>query len=626
MIRKITRAALLLSFAFCLVLNSFGQLAINQGALTAQQLAENLAGPNVTVFNATFTGDITQQAGDFIWIGPDFEINSGIVLTNGFANNMIGPNNQGAITGSINGWGDGDADLDALSGVTTQDAAVLEFDFTVQTSTINFDYIFGSEEYPEWANTQFNDVFAFFISGPGIVGLENIALVPSTTSGVSINTINATNFWQFYRDNSNGNTNIQYDGYTTTLIAEKTGLIPCQTYHLKLAIADGSDDVYDTGVFLKENSLTQGTVTASTLTPNGDGIALEGCIQASFTFELDAPQLTDYIIPLTVGGTALNGVDYQFLDPEIIVPAGQLSATIIIDAYSDGLTEGQETIDLTFTPVICGPSSTVTLFIDDNSSIEYTTLATDLNCYEDSSGIADLTVTGGFPPYIITLTDSATGLETDYSAAYIDELPAGTYYIEITDAYGCEAEAEVIGANNNAGQTWLPDGNGDSYNATLSMAGFTPGTTIQNAAQFNGICLTMEHSYANDLEIELTSPSGTTITLKNSGATGGTFDSADLGEPVTTGPADDINTTDFTPGTGYEYCWTSIPTYGTMSDFMAGPPDMPNHTYTNNSGDVNTDYYYPAGSYTPEQDFSAFVGDLINGDWELTVTDNWLQD
>ena len=256
----------------------------------------------------------------------------------------------------------------------------------------------------------------------------------------------------------------------------------------------------------------------------------------------------------------------------------------------------------------------------------YTTSATDLNCFEDNSGIADLTITGGFPPYIVTLTDSTTGIETDYNTAYIDDLPAATYYVGIADAYGCKAEAQVIGVNNNAGQTFLPDGDGTSYTATLAMAGFIPGSTIQDATQFNGICVTMEHSYANDLMIELTSPNGTQITLKNSGSTLGTFDTADLGEPVASGPVDYYDPPNVVPGNGYQYCWNTNPTYGTMTDFMAGPPDMPEHTYTSTFGDNNTDYFYPAGSYTSAENFSAFVGDDINGDWTLKVTDVWEED
>ena len=67
---------------------------------------------------------------------------------------------------------------------------MFEFDFEVQGDNIEFNFIFMSEEYNEYVNTGFNDVFAFYISGPGIVGQQNLAVVPGTTTPVSINTIN----------------------------------------------------------------------------------------------------------------------------------------------------------------------------------------------------------------------------------------------------------------------------------------------------------------------------------------------------------------------------------------------------------------------------------------------------
>src|SRR4030095_438410 len=86
----------------------------------------------------------------------------------------------------------GDANLNAL--VTpnlTEDAVILEFDFVPIGDTIRFNYVFSSEEYPSFSCTQYNDVFAFFISGPGITGLKNIALVPGTNIPVAINSINS---------------------------------------------------------------------------------------------------------------------------------------------------------------------------------------------------------------------------------------------------------------------------------------------------------------------------------------------------------------------------------------------------------------------------------------------------
>ena len=159
-------------------------------------------------------------------------MNSGIIMTTGRASYAVGPDNVN--DRSHNQSNVGDADLDQLLnfGFTTEDAVILEFDFIPQDDTLRFNYIFGSEEYPEYVNSGFNDVFGFFISGPGYAGpfsngAENIALIPGTTTPVAINNVNngysatepapgpGTNS-AYYVENGGGAT-VQYDGFTTVL-------------------------------------------------------------------------------------------------------------------------------------------------------------------------------------------------------------------------------------------------------------------------------------------------------------------------------------------------------------------------------------------------------------------------
>ena len=126
-------------------------------------------------------------------------------------------------------------------------ALPIEFDLTVTSDTIRFNYSFGSEEYLEFVGS-FNDVFAFYISGPGIVGTDNMALIPGTATPVSINNVNDVDNPSYYNINGEGwdlpfsadDYYIQYDGFTTVLEA-KHNVIPCETYHLKMAIADDLD-------------------------------------------------------------------------------------------------------------------------------------------------------------------------------------------------------------------------------------------------------------------------------------------------------------------------------------------------------------------------------------------------
>ena len=330
-----TRFFSLIAFLFLCQL-SFAQLAVQKG-FTAQQLGNNLAGSNITIINPTITGD-TSQYGLFSFNGTGLGLGSGVILSTGDIDDAVGPNSD---ENTSTGYGGaGDTDLSALSGFSTEDAVVLEFEFEVQGDELEFNFVFLSEEYNEYVNTGFNDVFAFYISGPGIVGQENLAVVPGTTTPVTINSINNNSFWQFYFDNDFGNStvNIEFDGFTTLMKARKTNLTPCNIYKLSLRIADGSDDRLDSGVLLQENSLVSNSVAVSSSTISTDTTALEGCFPATFTFDLGATAITDLNIPIRLGGTALNGVDYSFIDSIITIPAGQTSSTVIIDALADGAT------------------------------------------------------------------------------------------------------------------------------------------------------------------------------------------------------------------------------------------------------------------------------------------------
>jgi subtilisin-like proprotein convertase family protein len=618
----------MLAFLFVTVV-TYAQLTVQNG-FTAQQLGNNLAGANINIINPTIVGD-TSQYGLFNFTGTGLGLSSGVILSTGDINNAVGPNSS---TSTSTGFGlPGDPDLTALAGFGTGDAVVFEFEFEVQGDELEFNFVFLSEEYNEFVNSGFNDVFAFYISGPGIVGQENLAVVPGTTTPVTINSINNGSFFQFYNDNDAAVTNqvnVEFDGFTTLMKARKTNLTPCNIYKLSLRIADGSDDRLDSGVLLQENSLVSNSIAVNPATVSADTTALEGCIPATFTFNLGATASTDLNIPIRLGGTALNGVDYAFIDSIITIPAGQTASTLIINALADGIVEGRETIELYYSPSSCAPEDTVLLYIDDATSITFDATGTNLNCNGNSSGSIGINITGGAPPYNVTYIDTATGVSNTIPATAlpITGLDATSYLLRISDQYGCTADAIVVGGSFNAGQTFLPDGTGASYTSGISIAGFNTGQTLNSINQINSICATMEHSYASDLTIELVAPSGQSIQLKSVGTTGTGVNTCDLGEPIASGPTDAWSTSNTLPGVGYQYCWTNTPTYSTMfavvSPAPPGPP--PTHTFTTLAGNSYTDYYLPAGSYTPRQSFFGLLGTTLNGNWTLRVTDNFSQD
>jgi PKD repeat protein len=228
-------------------------LTVDTIANLEQTLSTLLFGSCVSVSNLTYTG-ASSAVGYFL--DPSAEIDSsfsyGLLLTTGDVQNAVGPNNS--TSQGTNNSLPGDADLDALvPGYTTYDASIIEFDFTSASDTIiASDIVFASEEYPEFVGTTFNDVFGFYISGPGITGTTNLALIPNTSDPISVNSVNQNLNTPYYIDNSNGTT-YQYDG-RTTVISLKQAITPGQTYHFKIAIADAGDGIYDSGVLIKAGS------------------------------------------------------------------------------------------------------------------------------------------------------------------------------------------------------------------------------------------------------------------------------------------------------------------------------------------------------------------------------------
>jgi hypothetical protein len=226
----------------------------------AGTLANTILGSGITASNFVYTGGATASGTFTDGAASGIGIESGIILTSGAATDAVGPNNSDSTT--VNNSQPGDSDLNSIvSPLSTTNASILEFDFTTAGGDLFFSYVFASEEYNEFVNTSFNDVFAFFLDG------TNIALIPGTSTPVSINTVNGggptfgvnPSNSGFYNNNdpSNGGpfVNLEYDGFTDVFVAQALGLAP-GTHHIKLAIADTSDANLDSAVFIQAGSFS----------------------------------------------------------------------------------------------------------------------------------------------------------------------------------------------------------------------------------------------------------------------------------------------------------------------------------------------------------------------------------
>ncbi|SDU75653.1 choice-of-anchor L domain-containing protein [Jiangella alkaliphila] len=223
---------------------------LDTGGLTADEIVQTLVGDGVTVDNVEYNGSplAAGLAGGFDDV---FGVPGGVALSSGSVggerSSILGPNVADDMT--TEHALPGDADLDPLSTFPTTDAAVLEFDFVPETEQIRFDYIFGSDEYNEYVDSQYNDVFGFFVNG------ENCAVVGEDAQPISINTINAGSNAELFVDNELPGDGgeaahaTELDGFTTVLTCA-ADVTAGETNHIKLAVADASDLALDSTVII----------------------------------------------------------------------------------------------------------------------------------------------------------------------------------------------------------------------------------------------------------------------------------------------------------------------------------------------------------------------------------------
>ena len=237
-IRNMLKLKFIVLFASCLTwFASFGQITVTNVQTPEELVNDVLVGAGVIISNVEFNhsvpfaGAIQAQAGYFDATGTSFPIERGVLLATGNVRLAEGPNDSGSATDGFGVAPDpGDTDLAAIGTTTINEEAILEFDFIPSGDSVVFKYIFASEEYHEYSTSSFNDVFGFFISGPGFAGPyefggENIALIPGVGLPVTMNNLNngPSNTGPCincaYLVDNTGGVDVQYDAHTVIMYA-----------------------------------------------------------------------------------------------------------------------------------------------------------------------------------------------------------------------------------------------------------------------------------------------------------------------------------------------------------------------------------------------------------------------
>ncbi len=456
----------------------------NDTQYTVTELIEDVlidVNPNCPqVFNITsstgidFPSENANGIGYFEANGSSFPFERGFVMTSGNVMNATGPETGTISDGGFSTW-PGDADLEnavpILSPGSTKNASIIEFDFVPLIDHISFDFIFASEEYGEF-QCIFTDAFAFLLTN-SIGETTNIAVVPNTTNPISVlsvrdeiyndgcSSVNPEFFGSYY---GNGGlpsitSPTNFIGHTEIMTA-MANVIPNETYHIKLVVADFGDATFDSAVFFSARS-----------------------------FDIGYPEL---------GEDILIGSGQEICKGDIVtLEAGDLPQNASIAWYKDGvLMDGfnNQTISVTETAIYTAEFTIAnsSCSLSDDVLIEF--FSTPEPSFEDVSIIKcaneelliqiDIVNISELNSLTYTWFLNPPGDETPEAEIYVG--PEGSYLLTNTeeqqgvinvvvtdDVTGCSSEAQIlIEFYENANCVNLPQGlspNGDGKNDCLVL-------------------------------------------------------------------------------------------------------------------------------------------------------------
>lgn len=507
---NLQKVLLLLPLFLCVSLSNFikaQELDIDDNVTVANAIQDILLGAGVDAFNVTYNGSAANAQNTV-----------GSVMGFTDSNNTGFPISEGVHITTEGAPNINDPDLDAIASNTVTNGVIIEFDFVADGNELNFNYIFASEEYESYTCSNYNDVFGFFLSGPGINGTftndaVNLAIVPGSNDvPVAINTVNsgsASGFnpsqncadadpnWQSNAVYFTTDYNSIYEATFTeeifgipigsayngsTIVLPANSPIQCnETYHIKMAISNVGDESFDSGVFLEAGSFASEAIEIEIGASNNiaDSLIYRDCTEGLINFNRFSCDLDEALtIFVESSGTALPGDDYETFPDEIEFESGQSSTSlsivptpegsgndpVYVDVYVFFLNEDGDTI-----------SSEGRIWIQDPPPLETEASNIEVKCASDS--VAYYVTPSGIIPFEY---EWETGVTDSIGFAGVEDNGTYSYVVTVTDACGQTtidtAYIELDQTLTVESMEQTPSGCGENTGSVIAVAGGETGT------------------------------------------------------------------------------------------------------------------------------------------------------
>ncbi|UYV37902.1 Hint domain-containing protein [Rhodobacteraceae bacterium D3-12] len=226
------------------------ELPINTGA-SATQMAQTIFGEGVTVVSASYTGDYrssgTYSNGDSVSPGVT-PGDTGVILSTGYAQNFTNSWGQANQSNSLssNTWGtNNNSQFNSAAGTYTYDASWLDVDFIPENDMMTMQFVFSSDEFPEYANSQYQDFVGVWVNG-----VQTEMAVGSANPGNLVGGVNQN----LYIDNTSDDYNTEMDGFTVTMTLSFP-VTAGEVNSIRIGIADVGDSNYDSNLLIAGDSV-----------------------------------------------------------------------------------------------------------------------------------------------------------------------------------------------------------------------------------------------------------------------------------------------------------------------------------------------------------------------------------